>query len=130
MWQTCTNLASKNVHEDGVDMEREVEHEPLDPERFYNLLYGEENRAAYDEPRYQNLQNLNLMPSVADMVGGKVGLSSSAGDSMLGVFEIEIDGQKRPIAIIVLGASDAKDGIETLLEYTKRNFSPTISFTN
>lgn len=96
---------------------------------YYNrsfVLYmsiGEENRAAYDPSRYQNLKNLNSIPSVAGMIGGKVGLSSSAGDSMLGVFEIEIDGRKRPIAIIVLGATDAKSGIKTLLDYIENNFS-------
>src|SRR3989338_6387982 len=101
---------------------------------YYNrsfVLYmsvGEENRAAYDQPRYRNLQNLNLIPSIADMVGGKVGLSSSAGDSMIGVFEIEIGGRKGPIAIIVLGANDAKNGIKTLREYIRNNFSSSLSF--
>ena len=88
-----------------------------------HMSVGEKNRGAYDSPRYQNLQNLNSIPGATDMVGGKVGLSSSAGDSMLGVFKIEIGGRKRPIAIIVLGETDAKDGIRTLLGYIENNFS-------
>jgi len=88
-----------------------------------HMSIGEENRAAYDPPRYKNLRNLNSIPMATNMIGGKVGLSSSAGDSMFGVFEVEIDGRKRPIAIIVLGATDAKDGIRTLLGYIEKNFS-------
>ena len=101
---------------------------------YYNRSFvlrmsiGEENRAAYGQSQFRNLQNLNSIPGVAGMVGGKVGISSSAGDSMFGVFEVEIDGRKRPVAIIVLGANDAKDGIKILLEYIKNNFSSTISF--
>jgi serine-type D-Ala-D-Ala carboxypeptidase (penicillin-binding protein 5/6) len=96
---------------------------------FYNRSFvlrmsiGEENRAAYGTPRYRNLQNLNLISGVSDMIGGKTGLSSSAGDSMFAVFETEIDGKKRPIAVIVLGSSDAKNDIRSLLEYIKNNFS-------
>lgn len=95
-----------------------------------HMTVGKENRAAYRQSRFRNLQNLNSIPEVSGMVGGKVGISSSAGNSMLGVFEVEIDRQKRPIAIIVLGANDAKSGIKNLLEYIKRNFSVEISPAN
>jgi hypothetical protein len=84
---------------------------------------GNENRAAYGPPRYRTLQNLNVIPGVADMIGGKTGLSSSAGDSMFAVFEIEVDGQKRSVAIIVLGSADAKSDVKTLLRYITNNFS-------
>lgn len=84
---------------------------------------GNENRAAYGPPQYQNLQNLNMIPEVSGFVGGKTGLSSSAGNSMFAVFEINIDEQKRPVAIIVLGSTDAKNDIKTLLRYITKNFS-------
>ncbi len=88
-----------------------------------HMSVGNENRAAYGPPRYRNLQNLNLIPGAENMIGGKTGLSSSAGDSMIAVFEIEIDGQKRLVAIIVSGSDDAKNDVKTLLQYVKNNFS-------
>ena len=88
-----------------------------------HMSMGNENRVAYGPPRYRDLRNLNLIPGAVGMIGGKTALSSSAGDSMLAIFEIEIGGQKRPIAIIVLRSSNAKGDIKTLLQYIKSNFS-------
>ncbi len=88
-----------------------------------HLSIGKENRVAYGPRRYSNLQNLNLILGTSGMVGGKTGLSSSAGDSIFAVFETEIDGKKRPVAVIVLGSSDAKSDTRSLLKYIKDNFS-------
>lgn len=88
-----------------------------------HMSIGEENRVAYGESKYRNLQNLNEIPATLGMIGGKVGISSSAGDSMLAVFEMEMNGKKRPVAVIVLGSSDAKSDIGLLLRYIENNFS-------
>jgi hypothetical protein len=88
-----------------------------------HMSMNKENRAAYGPPKYRNLQNLNLIPGITGMLGGKTGLSSSAGDSMLAVFEIEIDGRKRPVVFIVLGSDNAKNDVENLLQYVENNFS-------
>ena len=93
-----------------------------------NMSMGKENRAAYGSPKYKNLSNLNSISGVDGMIGGKTGLSTSAKDSMFAVFEIKIDGETRPIAIIVLGSDDAKRDVKTLLEYIKENFSLTSDF--
>jgi D-alanyl-D-alanine carboxypeptidase len=88
-----------------------------------HMSMARESRAAYDPPQYRNLQNFNMIPGAADMVGGKTGLSSSAGDSMFAIFDLDIDGQNHPIAIIVLGSHDAKNDVKTLLRYITNNFS-------
>lgn len=87
------------------------------------MSMGSENRALYGPSQYANLQNLNMIPETVGQVGGKTGLSSTAGDSMLAVFEIEMNEQKRPVAIIVLGSDDAKNDVKTLLKYITNNFS-------
>ncbi len=88
-----------------------------------HMTMNNENRAAYGPSPYQNLQNLNHITGTSDMIGGKTGVSSSAGDSMLAIFDAHIGGQKRPIAIVVLGSDDAKRDVATLLKYAKDNFS-------
>ena len=87
-----------------------------------HVTMGRENRIAYGPSRFPNVKNFNLIPSTTGLVGAKTGLSKSAGDSMLAVFEIEINAQTRPVAIIVLGSDDAKRDVKTLLEYIKENF--------
>ena len=88
-----------------------------------HMSMGDENRAAYNQLQFRNLQNFNLIPGATSMIGGKTALSSSAGGSMLAVFEMEIDGQKRPVAVIVLGSDDAKSDIGVLYRFVKDNFS-------
>ncbi|MDP3735714.1 MAG: L,D-transpeptidase family protein [bacterium] len=88
-----------------------------------HMSMGNENRTVYGPSTYDTLQNLNQISGVEGMVGGKTGLSSSASHGMLAVFEIEIDNQKRPVAIIVLGSDDAKNDAKMLLRYVKDSFS-------
>ena len=88
-----------------------------------HMTMGKENRAVYDAPKYKNLQNLNLIPGVSGMVGGKMGISQAAKDSMFSVFELNLNEAKRPVAIIVLGSDDAKRDTKTLLDYIRNNFS-------
>jgi len=90
-----------------------------------HMSMGEENRIAYGPPRYTYLQNLNDIPGITNEVGGKVGVSTSAANSMLSVLELEINGEEHPVAIIVLGSDDAKRDIKTLLLHITNNFVPT-----
>lgn len=51
-----------------------------------------------------------------------MGISSSSGDSMLAIFELEINGNKRPVSIVVLGSDDAKRDIKEILKYIKNSY--------
>lgn len=64
---------------------------------------------AYGAPPFKNLENFNLFSADPRFVGGKIGKSSAAEETMLAIFEVEIKGARRPIAIIVLG-SDGRIG--------------------
>lgn len=95
---------------------------------YYNRSFvllmsmGKENRAAYDPSAFRNLKNLNEIPGREEMFGGKTGLTTAAGETMLAVFETKIAGNKRPIAIIVLGSDDNKKDVETILDYIQSNY--------
>lgn len=64
---------------------------------------------AYGAPPFRELENFNLFSANPEFVGGKIGKSSAAGETMLAIFEVEVKGTKRPVAIIVLG-SDGRIG--------------------
>lgn len=88
-----------------------------------HMSMGKENRSAYGVSKYRNVANLNDIPGISGLIGAKIGLSSSAKDSMFAVFKIKISGETRPVAIIVLGSDDAKRDVKTLLDYIGDNFS-------
>jgi len=87
-----------------------------------HMSIGNEKRAVYGPSAFYGVQNLNQIPGTEGMVGGKTGLSTAAGDSMLSVFEVEIEGEKRPIAIIVLGSDDGKRDTASILQHIKSNY--------
>ncbi|MDP2704122.1 MAG: L,D-transpeptidase family protein [bacterium] len=95
---------------------------------YYNRSFvllmsmGKENRSAYGPSAFRNVKNLNEITGTEGMFGGKTGLSTPAGQTMLAVFDIEIAGKKRPIAIIVLGSDDSKRDVETILNYIQSNY--------
>lgn len=95
---------------------------------YYNRSFvllmsmGKENRSAYGPSAFRNVKNLNEILGTEGMFGGKTGLSTAAGQTMLAVFETEIGGKERPIAIIVLGSDDNKKDVETILNYIRSNY--------
>jgi len=69
--------------------------------------------------RFSNLlQNFNKLEE-KEFIGGKVGLSKVSGETALSLFEININNQKRPIAIVALGSSDSKKDTEKILNWIK-----------
>lgn len=74
---------------------------------------------------FKNLSNFNLIEGVEGFFGGKTGKSTSAGETMLAIFEIEFSDEVRPIAVIILGSSDAKEDIRRSIDYVKSGYLPT-----
>lgn len=87
-----------------------------------HMSMNNENRIAYGPSRFRNLSNFNKLSDSTELIGGKIGLSAAAGESMLTIFEIEMGGKKRPIVIIVLGSDDSKRDIMSLKQYIQSNY--------
>ena len=88
-----------------------------------DMTMGEENRLAYGPHRYYGLRNFNDIPGVYGEVGGKTGMSSSAGDSMISIVDVQISGETHPVVFIVLGSDNASRDIAKLIDYIKINFA-------
>ncbi len=84
---------------------------------------GRLNHTAYGSPEFTNLKNLNQFEARTDFVGGKVGKTNAAGETMLSVFEITSQNQKRPIAIIVLDSKDNGNDTLKILDWIKNSYS-------
>ena len=86
------------------------------------MSVGLENRSAYGPSQFAGVSNLNTVSGTSGLVGAKTGRSSSAENSMLAVFDMNIDGVERPVAIIVLDSDDAQKDIATLFAYIQNRF--------
>lgn len=106
------------------------------PEDVFNLLkYVYNNRSfllkmstgkltssAYGAPVFNDIKNENLIPEMPlEFVGGKFD-ENEGGESFAGVFDLKVQGETRPVAIIVLGSQDAKADVKKIAEYVVANF--------
>lgn len=66
------------------------------------------------------LGNFNHFAGNPQFVGGKVGYTSAARETMTAVFDVPIDGKTTTIAIVVLGSNDRKADVQALLSWFKR----------
>jgi D-alanyl-D-alanine carboxypeptidase len=69
--------------------------------------------------RFPDLKNLNIFFSDAEFRGGKIGKSAAAQESMLAIFEMNLDGETRPIVVVVLGSNDVTEDVDILREYVR-----------
>lgn len=84
--------------------------------------------SAYGEPVFGNLQNFNLVPgSAGTFVGGKIGKTTAAAETYVGIYEFEVRGEKRPIAFIVLGSDDVYADMAALTNYVEITYATTPS---
>lgn len=76
----------------------------------------------YGQPSY-DLKNLNLFADDPSFVGGKMGLTSGSGETMLAIFELSIgDSQKRPVVFVVLNSKDVYTDIVKMVEFVKNHY--------
>ncbi len=77
--------------------------------------------AAY-ENSFTDLSNFNLYKGDPEFVGGKIGKSTSAKETYVGVFEMKIGEEVRPIVIVILGSEDIKKDVDTMRGYIRAKY--------
>lgn len=88
----------------------------------FKITGGKLNNTAYGEPSFADLKNFNIFNDDPSFIGGKIGKTEAANETMLAVFELEFNGEKRPVAVIVLGSSDVGKDVLQILNYLKNNY--------
>lgn len=73
-------------------------------------------------PKINQLDNYNILSEEKGFVGGKVGLTEAAGQTLLSIYEIEIRGEKRPIVFIALNSQDNFKDLNLMIDYLKNNY--------
>ena len=89
----------------------------------FKISSGNVSVSSYGEPVYRNLANFNIVPGVYDkFVGGKIGKSTPAEETYVGVFEVVLQGETRPIAVVVLGSANVYDDVAAIMRYVHENY--------
>ncbi|MEK7093821.1 MAG: L,D-transpeptidase family protein, partial [Patescibacteria group bacterium] len=87
-----------------------------------SLSRGVIDNQSYGKPAFDDIDNYNVFMNTSEFVGGKVGLSSSAQGTLLSVFEMTLNGEKRPLVMVILGSSNYEDEGKNLLTWIKNNY--------
>jgi hypothetical protein len=89
---------------------------------IFGMSSGHLTDSVYGKPSFEGLSNLNLFGGRIDFIGGKMGKTNAAGETMLAVFELELNGEKRPIAIVMLGSTDVGSDISKVVGWLNANY--------
>jgi len=87
-----------------------------------NMTTGKETTSAYGPLLFSNIKNFNRITADPDFIGGKVGLTNSASDTLVSIYDIAVGEERRDIAFVLLGSTDyIKDSVE-ILSWVKENY--------
>lgn len=85
---------------------------------IFNITSGKIKSSAYGTDGFLDLENFNYFTSNQYFFGGKNGKTIAAGETNLSVFELPVNGGTRPVALIILGSTNAQADGAKILEYT------------
>lgn len=77
---------------------------------------------AYGSSQFANLQNFNVFTGQPDFIGGKVGQTTAARQTIISLFNETLEGQNRPIVIIALGSEDNAADARAILAHLKATY--------
>lgn len=83
---------------------------------------GKMEKSAYGPPLFSKLENYNVLENEPGFVGGKVGKSGAAKETILSIFDLQFNRTTRPVAIVILGTSDRTAAMKTFLEWLRENY--------
>jgi D-alanyl-D-alanine carboxypeptidase len=72
---------------------------------------------------FGELVNFNQIEDIDSFVGGKVGETIAAGQTSVSLHELQIQGEKRLVVVIVLGSKERSKDVEALLNHVNKTFS-------
>jgi D-alanyl-D-alanine carboxypeptidase len=78
--------------------------------------------SAYVGGEFDGLINFNEVEDMDSFIGGKVGETMAAGQTSISLHQLDFQGKKRTLAVILLGSEHRTDDIKTLITYVEQRF--------
>jgi D-alanyl-D-alanine carboxypeptidase len=92
-----------------------------------NISSGRKVVSAYGDQSFADLKNFNLFSDDPSFVGGKIGKTTAAHETMAALFKLSTPNGERPIAVIVLGSSEVGGDMGALWAFVRNNYSVPVS---
>jgi len=87
------------------------------------LSTGKLKSTTYGPPAFDNLQNFNGFADDASFVGGVAGVSANVpAQTSMSIFNITVQGEERPVAIVVMGSQNGVRDAQRILGYIRENY--------
>lgn len=91
----------------------------------YKISSGEKVSTAYDVYPFGVLSNFNKIDGLEGFIGGKVGKTTVAQETILSVYKMNIAGTERTIVFIALGTPDNYKAVQELYIYIQKQYGTT-----
>jgi len=84
---------------------------------------GKTKDSSYESSKFKDLENFNGFSNDPDFIGGKVGETTSAGKTIISLFNINFGNETRPVAIIALNSTDNFSDVQAIKNYIIQNYT-------
>jgi D-alanyl-D-alanine carboxypeptidase len=89
---------------------------------IYRISSGANVGTAYDVYEFENLKNFNKTEGLEKFVGGKVGKTNAAQETIISLYTMNINGTDRTLAFIILGTKDRQKAMLDLYAYIQKQY--------
>lgn len=76
----------------------------------------------YGPTIYDNIENFNIFENDREFIGGKVGKTNAAGQTIISIFETQLSGAKRPVVVIALGSQSNAADAQQLISWIRSSY--------
>ncbi len=86
------------------------------------LTANQDLPTAYTSGQFGELVNFNEVDGLENFIGGKVGETLAAGQTSITLHTLMVKGERRVLAIVLLGSDSRNDDVRELLRYAEERF--------
>jgi lipoprotein-anchoring transpeptidase ErfK/SrfK len=76
----------------------------------------------YVSGEFSNLSNFNDVEDLDNFIGGKIGETAAAGQTSVTLHTLQVKGEERVVAIIILGSKGRNADVKALMQYATERF--------
>lgn len=84
---------------------------------IYQISTGKNVETAYNVYKFNPLKNFNPVPGLTGFIGGKVGKTTAADETIISLYTMTIRGEERPVVFIALGTQNNYQAVTNLYHY-------------
>ncbi len=87
-----------------------------------DISAGEKLPDIYVTGEFSGLSNFNTVEGMENFIGGKIGETTAAGQTSVTLHTLNVKGEERVVAIIILGSDSRNADVTALLQYAEERF--------